>query len=195
MIIRWRSCFEKFYWTKNHVVLISFSFFPVRYLIASHTTDYQHPMLFFNSLAVIVLVIAKFPNMHKVRIFGINGDKWVGLKVDMFRNHISFSCSDEELYPCIEVGTGRILKNIMCFCSYGFSSCLPVKNNCIELSLYSREILCILRITVLYEHMSHNLMSLFRIPIGLIIFSTLETDFMPETEQYCVDTDLTAWPW
>ncbi|KAL0379369.1 UNVERIFIED_CONTAM: hypothetical protein Sangu_0001200 [Sesamum angustifolium] len=45
----------------------------VLYLIASHTTDYQHPMLFFNTLAVLVLVIAKFPNMHKVRIFGING--------------------------------------------------------------------------------------------------------------------------
>ncbi|XP_052489582.1 uncharacterized protein LOC105795791 isoform X2 [Gossypium raimondii] len=47
----------------------------VLYLIASHTTDYQHPMLFFNTLAVLVLVIAKFPNMHKVRIFGINADK------------------------------------------------------------------------------------------------------------------------
>ncbi|XP_020553510.1 ORM1-like protein 1 isoform X2 [Sesamum indicum] len=47
----------------------------VLYLIASHTTDYQHPMLFFNTLAVLVLVIAKFPNMHKVRIFGINGDQ------------------------------------------------------------------------------------------------------------------------
>ncbi|KAI8572828.1 hypothetical protein RHMOL_Rhmol01G0230600 [Rhododendron molle] len=45
-----------------------------RYLIASHTTDYQNPMLFFNTLAVMVLVIAKFPHMHKVRIFGINGD-------------------------------------------------------------------------------------------------------------------------
>ncbi|KAG6482733.1 hypothetical protein ZIOFF_059371 [Zingiber officinale] len=44
-----------------------------QYLIASHTTDYQHPMLFLNTLAVSVLVIAKFPNMHKVRIFGING--------------------------------------------------------------------------------------------------------------------------
>jgi len=43
-----------------------------RYLIASHTTDYQHPMLFLNTLAVIVLVVAKLPNMHKVRIFGIN---------------------------------------------------------------------------------------------------------------------------
>uniref|UniRef100_A0A7N0VAV7 Uncharacterized protein n=1 Tax=Kalanchoe fedtschenkoi TaxID=63787 RepID=A0A7N0VAV7_KALFE len=46
-----------------------------KYLIASHTTDYQHPMLFFNTLAVLVLVVAKFPNMHKVRIFGINADQ------------------------------------------------------------------------------------------------------------------------
>ncbi|KAL0016078.1 hypothetical protein SO802_003147 [Lithocarpus litseifolius] len=38
----------------------------VLYLIASHTTDYQHPMLFFNTLAVFVLVVAKFPHMHKV---------------------------------------------------------------------------------------------------------------------------------
>ncbi|KAJ6328821.1 hypothetical protein OIU77_010496 [Salix suchowensis] len=47
----------------------------VLYLIASHTTDYRHPMLFFNTIAVIVLVVAKFPNMHKVRIFGINADE------------------------------------------------------------------------------------------------------------------------
>ncbi|XP_050203938.1 uncharacterized protein LOC126653975 [Mercurialis annua] len=46
----------------------------VLYLIASHTTDYEHPMLFLNTIAVMVLVIAKFPNMHKVRIFGINAD-------------------------------------------------------------------------------------------------------------------------
>ncbi|KAL5537913.1 hypothetical protein UlMin_021751 [Ulmus minor] len=46
----------------------------VLYLIASHTTDYQHPMLFLNTIAVIILVVAKFPNMHKVRIFGINAD-------------------------------------------------------------------------------------------------------------------------
>lgn len=45
------------------------------YLISSHTTDYQNPMLLFNTVAVLVLVIAKFPNMHKVRIFGINGDQ------------------------------------------------------------------------------------------------------------------------
>ncbi|MBA0560075.1 hypothetical protein Golob_017000, partial [Gossypium lobatum] len=37
----------------------------ILYLIASHTTDYQHPMLFFNTIAVVVLVVAKFPNMHK----------------------------------------------------------------------------------------------------------------------------------
>jgi hypothetical protein len=46
--------------------------FLCRYLIASHTTDYQHPMLFLNTIAVTVLVVAKLPNMHKVRIFGIN---------------------------------------------------------------------------------------------------------------------------
>ncbi|CAB4280247.1 hypothetical protein PRUPE_5G126900 [Prunus persica] len=46
----------------------------VLYLIASHTTDYQNPNLIFNTLAVFVLVVAKFPNMHKVRIFGINAD-------------------------------------------------------------------------------------------------------------------------
>ena len=47
----------------------------VRYLIASHTTDYQNPMFLFNTVAVIVLVVAKFPHMHKVRIFRINADK------------------------------------------------------------------------------------------------------------------------
>lgn len=47
----------------------------VLYLIASHTTDYQHPMLALNTLTVFVLVVAKFPNMHKVRIFGINADQ------------------------------------------------------------------------------------------------------------------------
>lgn len=52
-----------------------------RYLIASHTTDYQHPMLFFNTLAVFVLVVAKFPNMHKVRIFGINADQWTRVQM------------------------------------------------------------------------------------------------------------------
>ncbi|XP_021757725.1 uncharacterized protein C119.09c-like [Chenopodium quinoa] len=45
------------------------------YLIASHTTDYQNPMLFLNTLAVFVLVVAKFPRMHRVRIFGINGEQ------------------------------------------------------------------------------------------------------------------------
>lgn len=52
------------------------SFFWGRYLIASHTTDYQYPMIFFNTLAVFILVVAKFPHMHKVRIFGINADQW-----------------------------------------------------------------------------------------------------------------------
>eukprot|EP00262_Sarcandra_glabra_P006704 TRINITY_DN1919_c0_g1_i1.p1 TRINITY_DN1919_c0_g1~~TRINITY_DN1919_c0_g1_i1.p1 ORF type:complete len:170 (+),score=4.01 TRINITY_DN1919_c0_g1_i1:14-523(+) len=47
----------------------------VLYLIASHTTDYEGSMLILNTIAVAVLVIAKFPNMHRVRIFGINADQ------------------------------------------------------------------------------------------------------------------------
>ncbi|GJN07543.1 hypothetical protein PR202_ga25383 [Eleusine coracana subsp. coracana] len=46
----------------------------VLYLMASHLTDYKQPMLFLNTVAVLVLVVAKLPNMHKVRIFGINAD-------------------------------------------------------------------------------------------------------------------------
>ncbi|KAF8692644.1 hypothetical protein HU200_039466 [Digitaria exilis] len=46
----------------------------VLYLIASHLTDYKQPMFFLNTVAVFVLVVAKLPNMHKVRIFGINAD-------------------------------------------------------------------------------------------------------------------------
>ncbi|KAG8080705.1 hypothetical protein GUJ93_ZPchr0007g3854 [Zizania palustris] len=46
----------------------------VLYLITSHLTDYKQPMLFFNTITVVVLVVAKLPNMHKVRIFGINAD-------------------------------------------------------------------------------------------------------------------------
>lgn len=46
----------------------------VLYLIACHTTSYSNSWLVLNTIAVFVLVIAKFPNMHKVRIFGINAD-------------------------------------------------------------------------------------------------------------------------
>ena len=48
-----------------------------RYLIASHTMYYQHPMMFLNTLAVFIwwLQFAKFPHMHKVRIFGINAEQ------------------------------------------------------------------------------------------------------------------------
>lgn len=59
----------------NKFKLHSWYLFLCRYLIASHTTDYQQPVLFLNTLAVFVLVVAKFPNMHKVRIFGINGEQ------------------------------------------------------------------------------------------------------------------------
>ncbi|URD88988.1 hypothetical protein MUK42_34270 [Musa troglodytarum] len=53
-------------------VVLGLSISSSGYLIASHTTDYRHPVLFLNMIAVIVLVVAKLPNMHKERIFGIN---------------------------------------------------------------------------------------------------------------------------
>uniref|UniRef100_A0A6N2L8L7 Uncharacterized protein n=1 Tax=Salix viminalis TaxID=40686 RepID=A0A6N2L8L7_SALVM len=51
----------------------------VLHLTASHTTGYQHPMLIFNTLVVIVHVVAKFLNMHEVRIFGINADNFLNV--------------------------------------------------------------------------------------------------------------------
>lgn len=125
-----------------------------RYLIASHTTDYQHPMLFLNTLAAIVLVIAKFPNMHKVRIFGINADKWVGYasgrcRFNLLKSLISFTCSGKK--PLYSNQNWEDFQIYIMFCANCFSSFLVIerKNICTELSLYSRESLCIWIIMVL----------------------------------------------
>ena len=42
------------------------------FLLAAHGTDYRRQPLGLNLIVLLVLVIAKFPAMHKVRIFGIN---------------------------------------------------------------------------------------------------------------------------
>ena len=42
------------------------------FLLAAHGTDYRRQPLGLNLVVLLVLVIAKFPAMHKVRIFGIN---------------------------------------------------------------------------------------------------------------------------
>jgi hypothetical protein len=44
-------------------------------------------MLFLNTLAVSVLVVAKLPNMHKVRIFGINAENWA---TSSFARHLPY---------------------------------------------------------------------------------------------------------
>jgi len=44
----------------------------VLFLLATHSSDYRQQPLALNLIAVAVLLIAKFPQIHKVRIFGIN---------------------------------------------------------------------------------------------------------------------------
>lgn len=42
------------------------------FLLATHATDYRRQPLGLNLVVLLVLLIAKLPNLHKVRIFGIN---------------------------------------------------------------------------------------------------------------------------
>ena len=44
----------------------------VLFLLASHSSDYRQQPLALNLIAVVVLLVAKFPQMHRVRILGIN---------------------------------------------------------------------------------------------------------------------------
>ncbi|KAK9820155.1 hypothetical protein WJX72_006751 [[Myrmecia] bisecta] len=44
----------------------------VLFLLATHGTDYRRQPLGLNLGVLITSIIAKFPSMHKVRIFGIN---------------------------------------------------------------------------------------------------------------------------
>jgi hypothetical protein len=44
----------------------------VLFLLASHGTDFGRQPLGLNLLVLLVLVIAKLPALHKVRILGIN---------------------------------------------------------------------------------------------------------------------------
>ncbi|GAB4817888.1 hypothetical protein N2152v2_004934 [Parachlorella kessleri] len=46
----------------------------VLFLLASHGTDYRRQPLGLNLAVVVVLLVAKFSSMHRVRIFGINKD-------------------------------------------------------------------------------------------------------------------------
>ncbi|GFZ01734.1 ORMDL family protein [Actinidia rufa] len=75
-------------------------------------------MFFFNTLAMIILVIAKFPNMHKVRIFGINGDHPYG------------SSSEPSFYSSFSFSTGstgykRVVEWKELSCLVSFVSALP----------------------------------------------------------------------
>mmetsp|Transcript_24980 Transcript_24980/g.30213 ORF Transcript_24980/g.30213 Transcript_24980/m.30213 type:complete len:159 (+) Transcript_24980:184-660(+) len=44
------------------------------FLLASHSTDYATPVLYYNFAALALCVFPKLPSMHKVRLLGINSD-------------------------------------------------------------------------------------------------------------------------
>ena len=44
----------------------------VRFMVTVHYTDYDLPTLAVNLVALAILLLAKFPHMHKVRILNIN---------------------------------------------------------------------------------------------------------------------------
>ena len=44
----------------------------VLFVLATHGSDFRKQPLLLNLVVVLVLVVAKFPSMHKVRLFGIN---------------------------------------------------------------------------------------------------------------------------
>ena len=46
----------------------------VLFMLASHSTNYEKPLLYVNLSMTLTLVAAKLPSMHKVRILGINKD-------------------------------------------------------------------------------------------------------------------------
>jgi len=44
----------------------------ILFLFATHGSDFRTQPLFLNLVMVVVLIVAKIPSMHRVRIFGIN---------------------------------------------------------------------------------------------------------------------------
>ena len=46
----------------------------ILFFLASHSTGYDKPVLYFNLTMTLTLLAAKLPQMHKVRVFGINKD-------------------------------------------------------------------------------------------------------------------------
>lgn len=54
-----------------HLFFVSFC----RFLVTCHVTDYEVKYLVINGILNAILVIAKLPEMHRVRILGVNRAK------------------------------------------------------------------------------------------------------------------------
>ena len=73
-----------------------------RFLLSTHYTHYDFPTFMINLTSLIIVLIAKLPAMHKVRIFGINkvdtdwveyeGKRAVGVCVDSYGSPGVGSC-------------------------------------------------------------------------------------------------------
>lgn len=66
----WEQVDSQVYGTRNRKL---FTLMPVvLFVLATHGTDFRKQPLGLNLVVVLVLLIAKLPALHKVRIFGIN---------------------------------------------------------------------------------------------------------------------------
>jgi cobalamin synthase len=66
----WEQIDDQVYATRTRLFLTAMPI--VLYILATHSTDFRKQPLALNLAVVIIVCIAKLPQLHKVRIFGIN---------------------------------------------------------------------------------------------------------------------------
>jgi membrane associated rhomboid family serine protease len=68
MVAHQRSCRDR----NDHDRVRHRSPLPARFLITAHFTHYEMMHLIVNAIVLAVLLVAKIPEMHGVRLLGIN---------------------------------------------------------------------------------------------------------------------------
>ncbi len=78
-------CLYQLFCKSSIVCIISHNYansYLVRTWVSCHMSDYQPMYLVVNCGIFFILIIAKIPEMHKVRLFGINSTLGIDTKVD-----------------------------------------------------------------------------------------------------------------